>query len=149
MKILSVIGCVFARRLMPAASAVFIFLPALFAADLPKSLPQYSSHFWQTEEGLPHNSVQAITQTSDGYLWAGTRDGLARFDGVRFTVLNSPIISALKSHSFTALCTSRNGALWAGTEGGGLIQWQEGRLLHYSQANGLGSDNVKAICQTK
>ena len=41
---------------------------------------------WQVEDGLPHNSVNAILQTSDGYLWLATNDGLARFDGVHFTV---------------------------------------------------------------
>src|SRR3954463_9651036 len=45
---------------------------------------QYSSHLWQMEDGLPHSIVQAITQTKDGYLWVGTREGLARFDGTSF-----------------------------------------------------------------
>ncbi len=44
---------------------------------------------WQTEEGLPHNTVTALTQTRDGYLWLGTQGGLVRFDGVRFTVLDT------------------------------------------------------------
>ena len=46
----------------------------------------YSVKVWQTDEGLPHNSVWALAQASDGYLWVGTQQGLARFDGVRFTV---------------------------------------------------------------
>jgi ligand-binding sensor domain-containing protein len=41
---------------------------------------------WGTEVGLPQNAVNAIAQTRDGYLWLGTHDGLARFDGVRFKV---------------------------------------------------------------
>ena len=48
----------------------------------------YSVRIWQTDEGLPQNSVHAIAQTRDGYLWVGTREGLARFDGVRFTVVD-------------------------------------------------------------
>src|ERR1043166_2665411 len=39
---------------------------------------------WQREQGLPQNSVCALAQTPDGYLWVGTDDGVARFDGVRF-----------------------------------------------------------------
>jgi len=39
---------------------------------------------WRTIDGLPQNSVNAMAQTPDGYLWVGTRGGLARFDGVRF-----------------------------------------------------------------
>ena len=48
---------------------------------------------WQTEDGLPQNSVLSIVQTPDGYLWLGTFNGLVRFDGVRFdsfTVGNTP-----------------------------------------------------------
>ena len=40
---------------------------------------------WTTEHGLPDNGVKAIAQTRDGYLWIGTFNGLARFDGVTFT----------------------------------------------------------------
>ncbi len=50
------------------------------------TLNWYLSDVWQTEEGLPQNAIQAITQTRDGYLWVGTPVGLVRFDGVRFTV---------------------------------------------------------------
>ena len=39
---------------------------------------------WQREQGLPQNSVRALAQTRDGYLWIGSEDGVARFDGVRF-----------------------------------------------------------------
>ena len=48
----------------------------------------YSVRTWQTDDGLPQNSVYSIAQTGDGYIWVGTGEGLARFDGVRFTVLD-------------------------------------------------------------
>ncbi|MGD0613884.1 MAG: two-component regulator propeller domain-containing protein, partial [Verrucomicrobiota bacterium] len=51
----------------------------LFAATPP--LPNYFMRVWQTEEGLPENAVTAVVQTQEGYLWLGTYDGLARFDG--------------------------------------------------------------------
>ena len=43
----------------------------------------------QTEDGLPQNSVTALVQTRDGYLWVGTFNGLARFDGLRLTVFDA------------------------------------------------------------
>ena len=49
--------------------------------------PNYFIRSWQSEAGLPQNKVTAVVQTHDGYLWVGTYSGLARFDGVRFTVL--------------------------------------------------------------
>ena len=50
---------------------------------------QYLPTVRQTEQGLPQNSVNALVQDHDGYLWIGTFGGLARFDGERFRVLGS------------------------------------------------------------
>ena len=58
-----------------------------FSMDQP--VFPYTSRTWQTEDGLPHNVVQAIAQTPDGYLWVGTPSGLARFDGVHFTTFDA------------------------------------------------------------
>src|SRR5262249_39124085 len=74
----------------------------------------YTARVWQTDEGLPHNMVRAIAQTTDGYLWVGTRVGLARFDGLQFTVFNPKNTPAMKSPSIGALCLDRDGALWIG-----------------------------------
>jgi hypothetical protein len=43
---------------------------------------------WTTDQGLPQNTVQCLLQTHDGYLWLGTQSGLARFDGLHFTVFD-------------------------------------------------------------
>ena len=58
-------------------------VPAL-ALDPSVRLTQYHTLSFQIEQGLPQNSVQALLQTRDGYLWLGTQAGLVRFDGVRF-----------------------------------------------------------------
>src|SRR5271165_587698 len=63
-------------------------VPASLAQTLTP-VPPYLIRSWQTEEGLPQNSVTALVQTRDGYLWLGTYGGLVRFDGVRFTVFDS------------------------------------------------------------
>src|SRR5688572_20989215 len=55
---------------------------------LSQSTPEYIIDVWQTEDGLPQNSVNAIAQTPDGYLWLATFNGLARFDGVAFKVFD-------------------------------------------------------------
>src|SRR5437588_6487097 len=58
---------------------------------------------WTTEDGLPQNRVACLTQTHDGYLWIGTWAGLARFDGMRFTVFNKFNTPELVQEAITAL----------------------------------------------
>ncbi len=70
------------------------FLLSLLLLTLPTPvLATYRFDAWTADHGLPQNIVTGICQTKDGYLWIATLDGLARFDGVRFTVFdknNSP-----------------------------------------------------------
>ena len=72
------------------------------------------------QNGLPQNSVLAMAQTPDGYLWIGTEDGLARFDGLRFVTFNRRNTPALKSDEIDALWWTGRCDLWIGTRGGGL-----------------------------
>jgi ligand-binding sensor domain-containing protein len=78
------------RYVAPLAAAALLCWPAPAAAlDPHKLLTQYSLDVWQVEDGLPQNTIRAIHQTRDGYLWMATEEGLVRFDGVRFTVFDS------------------------------------------------------------
>ena len=110
-----------------------------------KALHQYGQRHWDSEEGLPHNSADTIAQTPDGYLWIGTSEGLARFDGVQFTVFNSSNTEALKTNSVVALCVSRHGSLWIGTDGSGLILWRDGKFVSYGREVGLHATTVRAL----
>ena len=58
------------------------------ATDSARSFDQYASRQWTQAQGLPQNSVSAIAQTPDGYLWLATEGGLVRFDGVRMTTFD-------------------------------------------------------------
>jgi ligand-binding sensor domain-containing protein/signal transduction histidine kinase len=109
---------------------------------------QYSSRTWQTDEGLPNNQVQAIAQTRDGYLWLGTLDGLARFDGATFVSYNPKNTPALKNPSVTSLCADRDSALWIGTDGGGLVRLSNGVFTRLTKADGLAGDVLRVIFQT-
>jgi ligand-binding sensor domain-containing protein/signal transduction histidine kinase len=106
---------------------------------------QYTHRIWQTDEGLPHNLVRAITQTPDGYLWVGTRAGLARFDGLRFTRFDTRNTPAIKNSNISALCVDETGALWIGTFGGGLLQLKDGVFYHYGTENGVAGDEISAL----
>ncbi len=72
---------------------------------------QYRFDSWTTDDGLPQNSVLSIVKTRDGYLWVGTFEGLARFDGVDFTVFDSVNTPEMKSNTVRVLLEGRAGNL--------------------------------------
>lgn len=109
----------------------------------------YTTRTWQMDEGLPNNTVQAVTQTSDGFLWVGTQAGLARFDGTSFFCYDQRNTPALKNSSITALCADRDGALWIGTDGGGLLAFSNGVFTKWSASNGLACDALRVVYQTQ
>jgi ligand-binding sensor domain-containing protein/signal transduction histidine kinase len=100
---------------------------------------------WRIEDGLPQNRIRAICQTLDGYLWIGTDEGLARFDGVRFTIFDQSNAPALHDDGILALRVARDGALWIGTEGGGLVRYKDGTFRNFGASEGLTNGFVRAI----
>jgi ligand-binding sensor domain-containing protein len=107
--------------------------------DPSKDMGQYVRQVWGTDWALPP-SVQAITQTADGYLWIGTESGLARFDGIRFVVFDKKNTKALHSDQVTALLVDRQQNLWVGTHGGGISRFPKGHMdrgLHLREATDL------------
>jgi signal transduction histidine kinase/ligand-binding sensor domain-containing protein len=105
----------------------------------------YLQTVWTTENGLPQNSVTAIVQSRDGYLWLSTFGGLARFDGVRFTIFNSANTPGLKSNRITALFEDRHGILWLGTETGELMSLRDGVGTTYPLSGALEGAIVSSI----
>ncbi|HEX5400384.1 MAG TPA: two-component regulator propeller domain-containing protein, partial [Verrucomicrobiae bacterium] len=107
----------------------FVLVFALVAGfDSASAAPHYFLRTWQVEQGLPQNKVTAVVQTRDGYLWIGTYGGLARFDGVHFTVFNDNNTPELRSSRITSLFADADGALWIGTESGDVSRYQDGRF---------------------
>src|SRR5580658_5870513 len=100
-----------------------ILASAVCHASEPPSRFRFDS--WTTGNGLPDNSVWAIRQTRDGYLWMTTSSAMVRFDGVRFRVfnrLNTPGLSADGFSPYT-LIEDRQGCLWAGTWTAGVVRY--------------------------
>lgn len=83
---------------------------------------------WQAENGLPQNTVTAVLQSHDGYLWVGTYNGLARFDGVTFTVFTDNKNPALANNRITSLFESEDGTLWIGHATGEISSYKDGHF---------------------
>src|SRR5207302_5291261 len=98
------------------------------ALDPAKHLTEYARNIWGPAQGLPQNSVQAIQQTSDGYLWFGTQEGLARFDGARFVVFNKANTSAIQADNISSVMKAHDGSLWIAIRGGGVVHYENGQF---------------------
>lgn len=135
---------------MGCVLALLAFWPAGARASLAPNIPlnKFFHQSWQTAQGLPQNSVLAIAQTPDGYLWLGTEEGLARFDGVRFTVFNKHT-PGLLNNLIDCLLVDRTGNLWIGTDGGGLSRFAAGKFTAYTSRDGLPNDSVLALYEDK
>ncbi|HSU61246.1 MAG TPA: two-component regulator propeller domain-containing protein [Bryobacteraceae bacterium] len=138
----------FAKRYFSSILCLTAFTPQLVWSqihlDPTKQVSQYTRDSWSGNQGLPENSVLAIAQTPDGYLWLGTEEGLVRFDGIAFTVYNKENTPALLSNEITALMVDHDGVLWIGTHGGGVTRFLHGRFRTFSH-DGLSSNSVLTL----
>jgi ligand-binding sensor domain-containing protein/two-component sensor histidine kinase len=142
------------RMLVPgvnwcAIAAVLSGLAASAAALEPStSLASYERQAWAMENGLPQNTVQALAQTEDGFLWLGTEAGLVRFDGVEFQTYDRNSVPALPGSDIRRLLVARDGALWIGT-GAGLARWKDGASRTFTTQDGLPDNGIRTIEETQ
>ena len=128
---------------------LFLFLlvsTALMALDPDKTITQYTVQVWNIESGLPGNSVLALHQTRDGFLWIGTQDGLVRFDGIKFQLFSRGNIPQLTNNEIRALYEDGTGTLWIGTCSGGLTRFKQGEFITYSTRKHDYLHRISAIC---
>ncbi|MGO8934787.1 MAG: two-component regulator propeller domain-containing protein [Terracidiphilus sp.] len=141
------------RKLLPEviwyAAAALLLGVALPAAALEPSTPlaNFGRQAWAMENGLPQNTVQALAQTKDGFLWLGTEAGLVRFDGIEFETYDRSSTPALPGSDIRCLLVARDGALWIGTNAG-LVQWKDGAVRTFTTQDGLPGNGIRALEET-
>lgn len=119
-------GLVLAFGLTPSVQAV-----------AGKPLSAYSRETWTTRNGLPHNQVNAVAQTPDGYLWFATWEGLVRYNGQDFRVLDPDNTPALKDHGIRQVSVGPNGRMVVATSRGGVSVREHGTWRHFGKTEGL------------
>jgi PAS domain S-box-containing protein len=136
-----------ATAFLSLASSTNLFgqISAPFTLDPKKAITQYSHDVWHYDQGLPQSAIQALAQTPDGYIWIGFEEGLARFDGVQFTLFHKGNTPQISYNNIFALFVAGDSSLWLGTNGGGLIRSKQGKFAAYTTKDGLSNDIVRAI----
>jgi ligand-binding sensor domain-containing protein len=116
------------------ANLSLVALPRALALDPDRRISQYGHTVWRIQDGAISPPTN-IAQTTDGFLWITTAQGLMRFDGVRFMPWQPPQGQNLPGTHFSAVLGSRDESLWIGTTRG-LARWKDGQLRNI---HGLGS----------
>lgn len=117
----------------------------VFGLDPSRQLQRYQLDHWGVEHGLPHNSVNALLQSHEGFLWIGTLRGLARFDGVRFRPIESFTTRVSRVRNVLALTESRDGSIWVATDGAGVIRYYKDSLQLFDRQHGFPSNTVECL----
>lgn len=110
-----------------------VFLLSSVSLPSQKAITQFVRTSLTVENGLPESSVGAVAQTRDGYLWFGTEEGLARYDGVQVTVFETANHKALRDNFIETLAPGHDGSLWVGTRSS-LTQLKDGEFHTYFTA---------------
>jgi len=126
------------------ASMLLCFAPIGMALEPSTPLASYGRQAWGMENGLPQNTVQALVQTKDGFVWLGTEVGLVRFDGNSFRVFDKNTTPALPGNDVRCLLAAKDGALWIGTSEG-LARMNDGSVTSFTTKDGLPGNNVQAL----
>jgi len=122
--------------------------PPGVALDAALQPSQWVLDHWETTEGLPEATVQTLAQTADGYLWLGTEDGLARFDGVRFSLITRATQASLPDNYILALYVDRRQRLWIGTHAG-IARIENGVMVPPSLLPHLAHADVRAFAEDR
>jgi len=114
---------------------------SLHALGTSKPLTQFGQQTWQSDSGLPQNTVHSVLQTRDGFLWIATEAGLVRFDGLNFRVYDNENTPQLRSDLINDLREDSSGNLWISTTAG-LVRERVGAFTLFTTAEGLPSNAV-------
>jgi signal transduction histidine kinase/ligand-binding sensor domain-containing protein len=125
--------------LFTVCAAVLLASPA-FALDPDKPLSRCSVERWRVKDGLPGDSIRAITQAPDGQLWIAALGGVARYDGIRFTHVDVPNDRVPAASDVAILLAARDGSVWGGSARHPTLRFTQDGATVLGAREGLGTD---------
>ncbi len=134
------------------SSFLFVFLSFNIFAQFA-GINDYVARTWSTADGLPGNSIADIMQTSDGYMYFGTYEGLVKFDGFDFITINK--YSEVKSDrkygfiSARTLFEDSKKNIWIGSNDEGVQKITPTEDVFYTTENGLPNNSIRSITEDK
>jgi signal transduction histidine kinase/ligand-binding sensor domain-containing protein/DNA-binding NarL/FixJ family response regulator len=151
---ISLLSCLFFSISIQALSATppsskpeskYTQTPNLKKID-PASTARPTLRTFTDKDGLPQNSILSMAFDKKRYLWVGTQDGPAYYNGRKWIAVKMPNRQSTNFVSF--ILAASDGSMWFGRDGTGLERYLNGNWINYSQDSGLPSSNVNAILET-
>ncbi|MBN2245569.1 MAG: response regulator [Candidatus Aminicenantes bacterium] len=134
----------FKHRVFIGFILFFLLSHIQFGASTQSS--QFLIKLWGEYSGLPQNTVNSMVQTKDGYIWLATFGGLARFDGLTFSIYDEGNTPQLKTNRFVKLQEDRKGNLWVFPENElGVICFSGNEATYFDTSLGIPSNTVRTV----
>jgi PAS domain S-box-containing protein len=129
---------------------LFLALACLCSAafDSDRTIAQFAHTAWGPKDGAP-SVVTALAQSTDGYLWLGSPDGVYRFDGVVFERYQPQSGGPFPARSVNSLLAVPNGDLWIGFASGGVSLLRHGNVTNYSVREGVPNGVIWGFAQDR
>lgn len=129
------------------AAGLLLIAPTALALDTKKPLAEYMHQTWSVDNGLPQSTIRGISQTTDGYVWFATHEGVARFDGLVFTVYDEGNTPVLHGSGVSALLAQKDGGLLLGLRDGGIVRYAGGRFETLAPKGGLPAGSISVLAE--
>ena len=98
---------------------------------------QYYFRHYMSHDGLPNNTVTCTVQDHFGFLWFGTKDGICRFNGKNFSVLEDSSLKSCINGMIFSLCEDHDGMLWScSTNGTGYYNLYTSEVTYVKELEG-------------
>lgn len=120
-----------------------------FALDPSRPLATHAHHIWRSEDGLLQDTVSALLESKDGFLWIGTEAGLVRFDGATFDHYSRLSLPRFEHNDVQCLAEGSDGAIWIGTSEPGLYRLRQGEIHALGLADGLPDQPIRRLLRDR
>jgi len=127
---------------------VWLSVTAL-ALDPARPLSAHAQRTWRSEDGLLQDTVAALLESRDGFLWIGTEAGLVRFDGATFDHYSRLSVPRFEHNDIQCLAEGSDGAIWIGTSEPGLYRFHHGEIRTLGVAEGLPDQPIRRLLRDR
>jgi len=122
---------------------------AAFALEPTRPLAGHAHRTWRSEDGLLQDTVTALLESRDGFLWIGTGAGLVRFDGSAFEHFSRISLPTFEHNAVQCLAEGQDGGLWIGTTEPGLYLLKQGQIRTFGPAEGLPGQAIHRLLRDR